>query len=71
MGGLEGYTAAPTPWQLDQIRILQGKLNEAQAAARKVQEEVPALNKMMNEAGIPHIAAPGGSRPGAGGPPGS
>jgi len=71
MGGIESYTAAPTAWQLDQIRVLQGKLNEAQAAARRVQDELPALNKMMNDAGIPHIAAPGGGRPGAGGPPGS
>jgi photosystem II stability/assembly factor-like uncharacterized protein len=69
MGAIEGYTAAPTQWQLDQIRLLQGKLNEAGAAARKVQEELPALNKLMNEAGIPHIAAPpGAGRGGAGGP---
>jgi len=71
MGGIEGYTAAPTAWQLEQIRLLQGKLNDAVGQARRlVQEELPALNKLMNEAGIPHLAVPGGGRAG-GGPPGS
>jgi hypothetical protein len=71
MGGIEGYTAAPTAWQLEQIRLLQGKLNDASAQARRlVQEDLPALNKLMNEAGIPHFAVPGGGRAGAG-PPGN
>ncbi len=71
LGGLEGYTAAPTAWQLEQIRLLQGNLNEAGAVARRlVQEDLAALNKMMNEAGVPHIAVPAGGRPGGGGPPG-
>jgi photosystem II stability/assembly factor-like uncharacterized protein len=69
--GLESYTAAPTAWQLEQIPILQAKLAEAGAAARKLtQEELPALNKLMNEAGVPHIVLPTGGRPGGGGPPG-
>ena len=70
LGGIESFTAAPTATQLEQIKTLQPKLQEAGAAARKlVQEDLPALNKMMNEAGVPHLSLPGGGRPGAG-PPG-
>jgi hypothetical protein len=62
-GALEGYTAAPTAWQLEQIQFLQVKLAEASPPARKlVQEDLAALNKLMNEAGVPHITAPRGAR---------
>ena len=38
-------------------------LSEAGGAARKLaQEDLPALNKMMNDAGMPHITIPGGGR---------
>jgi hypothetical protein len=71
MGGIESYTAAPTAWQLEQIKLLQTKLNDAGAAARRLStEELAALNKLMNEAGVAHIAAPAGGRGGAGGPGG-
>jgi photosystem II stability/assembly factor-like uncharacterized protein len=65
LGSLEGYTAAPSATQLDQIKIVQGILSTANAAARDiVQKDVAALNKMMNDAGVPHITAPGlGGRP--------
>ena len=44
-------------------------LTEASTAARKLaQEELTALNKMMNDAGVPHITIPT-SRSGAGGLP--
>jgi hypothetical protein len=63
LGSIEGYTAAPTATQLDQLKALQPKLNEAGAAARRlIQEDLPALNKMMNEAGVPHLTLPVGSR---------
>jgi photosystem II stability/assembly factor-like uncharacterized protein len=68
MGGLEGFTSAPTATQLEQIKLLQGMLTDAAAAARKLaQEDLPALNKMMNDAGVPHIVVPGGNRGGAAG----
>jgi photosystem II stability/assembly factor-like uncharacterized protein len=71
LGGVESYTAAPTAWQLDQIKLLQGMLSDANAAARKLtQEDLVALNKMMNDAGVPHIVVPGGGRQGAGVRPG-
>jgi photosystem II stability/assembly factor-like uncharacterized protein len=58
LGGIENYAAAPTAWQLDQIRLLQGMLTDAGSASLKLaQEDLPALNKMMNEAGVAHISA--------------
>jgi hypothetical protein len=67
LGGIENYAAAPSATQLDQVKILQGLLTPAVADARKLtQEDLPALNKAMNEAGVPHIAIPrGGAAAGA------
>ena len=49
------------------IKLLQGMLTEASAGARKLaQEDLPALNKMMNEAGVPHIVVPRGGGAAAG-----
>lgn len=65
MSAIENYMAAPTAWQLEQIKVLQGQLKEAEPEARKLTEEdLPALNKLMNEAGMPHITMPGTGRPG-------
>ena len=59
LGGIENYAAAPTQWQLDQIKVLQPMLSDATAAARKLaQEDLAALNKMMADAGVPYIAIP-------------
>src|SRR5207245_2011940 len=70
MGAIEGYTAAPTASQLEQSKVLQGLLGSSGAAARKlVQEDLAALNKLMNEAGVPHVTVPGG-RSGEAMPPG-
>src|SRR5213080_3564225 len=60
LGGIENYAGAPTQWQLDQIKLLQPMLTDANAAARKLAtEDLAALNKMMSEAGVPYISAPG------------
>ena len=72
LGGIENYAAAPTQWQLDQIKLLQGMLTEAQTATRKLaQEDLAALNKMMADAGVQYIAIPrgGGAATGTGMPP--
>ena len=46
-------------------------LNDANTAARKLtQEDLATLNKMMNDAGVPHITAPGLGRPAAAASPG-
>jgi len=70
LNGIDNYTAAPSAWQLDQIKLLDGMLKESAAAARKLtQDELAALNKMMNEAGVPHIVIPPPPRAGGGGAP--
>ena len=41
--------------------MLQPMLTETSAAARKLaQEDLPALNKMIMDAGVPYIAIPRG-----------
>jgi hypothetical protein len=68
-GQLANYSAAPTAWQLDQIKVLSAKSDELSAAVKAlVETDLAALNKTMNEAGVAHIAAPaaggrGGGRP--------
>ena len=59
-GAIEGYSAPPTADQLALLPVLQKQLTEAGAVVRKLaQEDLPALNKLMNEAGVPHIVIPG------------
>ncbi len=63
LGGIENYSAAPTPWQLDQIKVLQGMLSEATAAAQTLTKtDLEALNKMMRDANVAYIAIPAGGR---------
>ena len=70
LGGIESYTAVPTAWQLDQIKLLQSLLTDASAAARKLtQEDLQALNKTMNDAGVLHVSIPTGGRSTAAGAP--
>jgi hypothetical protein len=64
---IEGYTAAPTSQQAEALEALARLLGEATDQLKKlVDEDLANLNRMMNEAGIPHIsvAAPaeGGRR---------
>ena len=54
---IEGYTAAPTTQQNDELETLAKLLGEAAEKLKKlVDEDLARLNKMMNEAGIPHIS---------------
>jgi photosystem II stability/assembly factor-like uncharacterized protein len=56
---IEGWTAAPAAPQLEELKLLSDQLREAGATVRKLmQEDLPALNKLMNEAGVPHIHVP-------------
>jgi photosystem II stability/assembly factor-like uncharacterized protein len=72
-GQLESFTAAPTAWQLENIKLLIAELTPALPLARKLlTEDLPAFNKLMNDAGVPHlnVQIPGlGARPGQGRPP--
>ena len=67
LGGIENYSAAPTAWQLDQIKVLQGLLNDAATKAQTITKtDLEALNKMMRDANVPYVSVPaggGGRRP--------
>lgn len=67
--GIEGTSAAPTEWEMQQIQILSQKIPEAAGVVRKLTEDLQELNKLMREANIPYITLPlpagggGGRRP--------
>ncbi|HET7258908.1 MAG TPA: hypothetical protein VFI75_04265, partial [Candidatus Acidoferrum sp.] len=69
LGDLDGFTAAPGGQQTERIAELTTLVSEASAAVKNISEvELPALNKKMNDAGIPHIVpAPPQQRRGPGG----
>jgi photosystem II stability/assembly factor-like uncharacterized protein len=63
-GALEGYTAAPTPTQLEELAALEKLVGEVGAQVDQlIEEDLAALNRRMNEAGIPHIRVATGGRP--------
>jgi predicted transcriptional regulator len=66
---LDGFTAAPSAHQKEKLAALTPLVNEASAQVKKIAEEdLPALNKKMNDAGIPHLVpAPPQPRDGRGG----
>jgi photosystem II stability/assembly factor-like uncharacterized protein len=56
LGDLDGFAAAPGGQQKERIAELTGLLNDASAQVKKVvDEDLAALNKKMNDAGVPHI----------------
>ena len=56
MRDLDGFWAAPGGQQKDKLAELGPLVSEASAQVKKIAEEdLPALNKKMNDAGIPHI----------------
>jgi hypothetical protein len=53
---IDGYTDAPSPPQLSQIAELRAHLAETSKALKQiVDEELPRLNKTINDAGVPRI----------------
>ncbi|HXZ21084.1 MAG TPA: hypothetical protein VEG63_14125, partial [Candidatus Acidoferrales bacterium] len=67
MGSIEGYSAAPTSQQMTELATIAQLVGDAHTAVKKlVDEDLANLNKMMNDAGIPHITtgAPAGERRG-------
>jgi hypothetical protein len=53
---LDGFSAAPGGQQQEKLAELAPLVRDASVQVKKlVDEELPALNKKMNEAGIPHI----------------
>jgi photosystem II stability/assembly factor-like uncharacterized protein len=59
---------APTDWQKGQAAILVPKADELLGKVRGLMADLAALNKLMNESGVPHIAVEAGG-PGRGGRP--
>src|SRR5205085_375965 len=45
LGGMEGYTAAPTAYQLEQVKLLSSMFAEATGSAAKLGEDLKGLNK--------------------------
>ena len=66
---LDGFSAAPSGHQKEKLAELMQLVNDASTQVKKIaDEELPALNKKMNDAGIPHIVpAPPQPRSGRGG----
>jgi hypothetical protein len=53
---LDGFWAAPGGQQTEKLAELGPLVRDASAAVKKIEEEdLPALNKKMNDAGLPHI----------------
>jgi len=52
---IDGYMAAPTSRQMSDMEDAAAQLKEGLAAVESVAGEVPKLNKMMAEAGIPYF----------------
>ncbi len=64
LSALEGWSAAPTAWQLGEIKALEAAVKQAQERVRRlIDEDLQRLNKTMRDAGIPHITprAPAGA----------
>jgi hypothetical protein len=56
MDDLDGFVAAPSGHHKEKLAELTPLVNDASAQVKKIaDEELPALNKKMNDAGIPHI----------------
>jgi len=56
LGDLDGFVAAPSGQQKEKLAELTPLVSDASAQVKKIAEEdLPALNKKMNDAGIPHI----------------
>jgi len=56
LNDLDGFAWTPSGQQKDKLAELTPLVNDASAAVKNISEaELAALNKKMNEAGIPHI----------------
>ncbi len=67
MEDIDGFAAAPSVQQTEKIAELRPQVADGSAEVKKlIEQDLPALNKKMNEAGIPHIvpSAEGGEKGG-------
>ena len=57
MGAIDGYAAAPTERQITDIDQASAELGPAMSSVNKLaNEDVPRLNKMMADAGVPYVS---------------
>jgi len=64
MGSIDSYSALPTARQMDDIEQASAQLQDGLAAVKKLtDEDLPRLNKMMAEAGVPYVTADTGPAP--------
>ncbi|HLY20489.1 MAG TPA: hypothetical protein VKR61_24850 [Bryobacteraceae bacterium] len=63
MGSIDNYSGPPTARQLEDINQASAQLEPALATVKKLEDEdLPRLNKMMADAGVPYVTAD--ARPG-------
>jgi hypothetical protein len=71
MGSIDSYSSAPTSQQMADIEEVSAQLKKATADVNQLWDEVPKLNKMMVDAGVPYFTInpnppPAGGRGGRG-----
>jgi hypothetical protein len=67
LNGIDGYAFPPTSEQLAEIPRLRAEMTGVDAKIKQlIDEDLPALNKLMNDAGVAHISLEG-QTPAAGG----
>ena len=58
---IANQSAAPTAWQQAQVDVLAGaRADEIAGSVKALSDGLAALNKLMNDAGVPHIVVPSG-----------
>jgi hypothetical protein len=55
MGAVDGFSGPPTSRQLSDIQDATAELQKGQAEVNKLWDEVPKLNKLMLDAGVPYF----------------
>ena len=55
MGAIDGYSGPPTSRPLADIEACAAQLQKGLEEVNKLDGEVPKLNKLMQDAGIPYI----------------
>lgn len=58
LGTIDGYTGAPTSRQMAEAQDCSAQLQKDVAGLNKLAADVPALNKMMTQAGVPYFNLP-------------
>ena len=65
LGAIDGYSGPPTTRQLADVEECAGQLQKGLEELAKLDGEVPKLNKLMQDAGVPYITVDVNSVPAA------